>query len=388
MAEEATLQTEQKVETQTTSQLLQEAAFGSGVPRETKKEDAPIVEPKKDEEEIVEPSEWLEREFGTKDVAILKAEREELKKLKETPPPQEIKFADDQSKQIYELLREGGEKKKAVRQFLETQEQLDNLASLEVGKDNAEDIIKLQMKLKNSSLTPKEIDFEYKQNYVAPKEPVQKTTETDEEFEERKNEWKEQVTNVEMKKIIAAKLAQPELSKLKTELVLPEIQQKEISTEKKPTQEDLDAFKKEQDSFLQSAQKSITDFNGFSLQVKDKDVDYTVSYTPSQEEKTFLNGLVKKFTESNFNANALLADRWVEDDGKTIKVEQMIKDLSRIYGDDKIDQKLITDSANKRLDAYLKDKKQINVNEQNQNGTFNPSDAKSEMDKVRELAFA
>lgn len=147
-------------------------------------------------------------------------------------------------------------------------------------------------------------------------------------------------------------------------------------------------LKKNQESFLLSAEKTVNEFNGFSLQVKDKDVDYTVSYSPSQEERTFVNSKIKDFAESGFNANAILADRWVSEDGKSVNIDTMVKDLSRIYGDDKISQKLVVDAANKRLETYLKDKKQISVNGQQEQGTFSPTNNQSEMDKVREEAFA
>jgi len=144
--------------------------------------DTPAITPTPaaSEDEIIEPKEWLKREFGVEDAALLKAEREELKRLKEQSPA-EIKFADDQSKQIYELLREGGDKKKAVRQFLETQERIETLVTSEVSKETADDIIKLSMQLKYKDLTPKEIEYKFNKEFSLPKEPVQ-TDELDEEL--------------------------------------------------------------------------------------------------------------------------------------------------------------------------------------------------------------
>jgi len=50
------------------------------------------------------------------------------------------------------------------------------------------------------------------------------------------------------------------------------------------------------------------------------------------------------------------------------------------------DLKLATDSANKRLEAYLKDKKQINVNETNPNGQLSlEKDNTSETAKLQEF---
>ncbi len=319
----------------------------------------------KKEETTVEPF-YKKLGFEKEDdvVTEITTLREKASKVAEEKP-----FANEQSKQVHELLREG--KTKEVREFLQNQEQIDELVALQVDKENAADIIKLQMKLKNKQLSAKEIEFEYKQNFELPKEPVQKVTEDDDDFTERVNEWKEKCEIVETKRVIAAKLAQPELTNLKSELVLPEIQKENPSQKVEPTQEELAAFTKDKETFLQSAKTAIDGFNGISVPVKDKDVDYTVSYIPSKEEKTIITEKLSEFAESGFDVNALFADRWVSEDGKSIKIDQMTEDLSRIYMGKNSDQKLATDSANKRLEAYLKEKKQINVNETNQNGQFN-----------------
>lgn len=372
----------------TASTQMQEAMWGDEKPivNNNAPEEKPVAQAQSQPvvvEEIVVPTDWLKREFDIEDPAILKAEREELKAIKANPPKaEEIKFADEQSKQIYELLREGGEKRKEVLQILKNQEEIENLSGLEVNVDNAADIIKLQMKLKNKQLTAKEIEFQYNQNYVAPKEPVQRASELDEDFEERHNEWKEKVETVQMKRVIDAKMAQPDLSKLKSELVFPDIK-REGSQQQQLSQEDLKAMKENADEFSKFADTVINSFNGFTVQVKDKDVDYPVSYGSSQEEKTFIATELKNFAESNFDANALLAKRWVENDGKTIKVEQMVKDLSRIYYGEKAEQKIATDAANKRMDEFLKSKKQINVNETTKTSTFVPNE-KTKSEQMQE----
>src|SRR5690349_21236433 len=139
--------------------------------------DPPKVEPDNvEEEEILDTKVWLKRELEVDDIAVIKQEREEYKKLKEAAQtPAEIKFANEQSKHLHELIREG--KGKEVRQFLETQEKLETYSSVEVNKDTAADIIKLGMQLKYKDLTPKEIDYKYNKQFSIPKEPVQSTTE-------------------------------------------------------------------------------------------------------------------------------------------------------------------------------------------------------------------
>jgi len=339
------------------------------------------------ENEIAVPVDWLKKEFEIEDPAILKAGMEELKTLKAIPPKaEEIKFADEQSKQIYELLREGGDKKKEVLQILKTQEQIETIASLDVNKNNAEDIIKLQIKLKNPQLSKEDIDFEYSQNYGIPKEPVQRKLEEDDEFEERMGEWRDKVAMMERKREVSAKIAQPELLKFKSELVLPPINKGTTANQNQPTPEEKAEFDKAKESFLQSAKQTVDGFSGFATQVKDKDVDYSVSYAPSTEEKKLLSDNLTRLAESGFDANTLFAERWYDVNTKTFKIDQMTKDLSRIFIGENSDKKLAADAANKRLETYLAEKKNVKFSQGNEGSTFNP-DTKTKSEKLAEQFF-
>lgn len=376
-------QEQEQIVDQSQSTALQAAAFSD--------EPAAVVEPAKQEaaviekvdEEVIAPSEWLKREFQVEDPETLRQQIKEYNELK-SKPKDEIKFADEQSEKVFNYLKEG--KKAEVRQFLDTQDKLERLTSAEVNDDTASEIIKMGMALKYKDLTQQQIDYKFNKQFAMPKEPVKGDFDDDTEFDEKYNDWKRQVDDIKMDKIIEAQLIKPDLEKIKSELVLPDI--KREADAPKQTQEDLDAFTKAKDAFLQSAEPAINGFKGFEVQVKDKDVDYTVSYAPSQEEKTLISGMVKTFAESGLDANAIFAERWLSEDGKNINVNQLVKDLSRVFGDDKITQKMVTDSGNKRIEAYLKDKKQIDVTQQSINGNFNPSNDKNELDKVRDMAFA
>lgn len=353
----------------------------SEVPAPTEQVNKDVPHGTENKETIVEPF-YKKLGFEKEDdvVAEITTLREKAAKA-----PEEKQFADEQSKHIYELLREGGDKKKEVRKFLETQEKLETLVSAEVNEDTSVDIIKLGLRLKYKDLTDKEIDYKYNKQYSIPKEPIKGELEDDDEFAEKHAAWKETVDDIKTSRIIDAKTMRPELEKAKSELVLPEIQKGNQNLKQEPTPEDLAVFEKDKTTFLQSAEQSINSFNGVTVQVKDKDVDYTVNYAPSQDEKTLVTTKLKEFAEAQFDANAIFADRWVTEDGK-MNVSQMTEDLSRILMGKNSDQKLATDSANKRLEAYLKDKKQINVNETNQNGQLNlEKDNTSETVKVQEF---
>jgi len=96
------------------------------------------------------------------------AEIEQLRLLKSQPPaPEPIKFENEFNEKLFKAIQSG--QVKEVTQLLAQQERLDSLTTSEVTKDNAADIIKLNMQLANKLLTKEDIDFQYKQDYLPPK---------------------------------------------------------------------------------------------------------------------------------------------------------------------------------------------------------------------------
>lgn len=348
-----------------------------------KEQAPPLIE--KEENEVIEPKEWLTREFGTDDIAALKSEREELKTLREKGKP--FEFKNDDSRKAFEYLQEN--KIDDLYEILSNRKKIEKLSSadLNTNKDLATELVKFGIKNDNPTLNDDEVEFLFNEKYSFPSKPVKNDFDDDDEHEAKVNVWKDTVANLEKKMVIEAKMAQPKISQLKTELVFPEI--KNGSTQQnKQSQEDLNAFNELKTSFLQSAEQTKGTFKGLELQVKDKDVNYTVGYTPSIEESTFIESKLNEFAESGLDANALLADRWVNADGKSLNVNQMRKDLLRIYGDDKIDQKIASDSGNKRLEAYLKEKKQINFSDTNTTGQFSPDGKKTAQEALTDAILA
>ncbi len=353
---------------------------------EDKKE---IAETKKTKEEKndspVNPFDSFKEKYGYQTPEDAFKEIDELRTLKEnSTTKEEIKFANEQSKKFFELLKD--DKEEDVYKFLDEKRKIDKITSTEVNKDNAAETIKLGMQLKFKDLTPEEIDYKYNKQFAIPKKPVQVDTELEAEFEERMDEWKAKVADVEKEKIIEAKLARPELDKFKSELKLPDIQEKEIQP-KQPTQEELDANKKYVDQFLESSSNAIKSFEGFNVSVKDKDVDIPIAYIPSEDEKKAVANQLKDFAEKGFNANAIFADRWINKDN-SLNVQQMVKDWFLLQNEGKIAQKYANDAASKRLELHIKAQHNTDLKEQPNKGTFNPDNNKSEMDKLAAVMFA
>jgi len=265
----------------------------------------PIVDqPKKEEPKIETPPptvEWI-KEFGWENEEAAKAE---IKKLKETPPATEYKFENEESKKLAEAISKGD--RKTVLSILETQEKLESLTAAEVNDSTAEAIIKLSMQLKSKAngveLSSDEVNYKYNKEFGLPKEPQPKDDDLEGEYEARKAAWQEQVNDIKMNRNIEAKLAKPELDKLKTQIVLPDISQS--SAQRPPTQEELDAVKRYNDNYVQSVDNSIKDFNGFSVVVKNEAVglpETPIEYSVVDTEKVSLAKEMKDFVQKKFSA--------------------------------------------------------------------------------------
>lgn len=330
----------------------------------------------------VTATEWY-KELGFENPDTAKTEISKLKDQK----PVEVKFENEQSKHIYELLQQG--KSKEVKEFLETQEKLDSYLTVEVNSQTAEDIIKLGMQIKYQNLTHSEINYKFNKEYGIPAAPVQANEELDEDFAARKNEWSEKVKDIEMTRTIEAKLVKPELEKHKSQLVLPEIGTQQAQ-QKPPTQEELEAAKKFDAAFIESVDNSIKEFNGFSVKVKNEAVglaETSIDYLIPEAEKQLLASEMKDFVEQGYNANSVFSQRWVNQDN-TLNTKLMSEDRYWLTNRDKILQKVANDSATKAIDTYLKGKRNIDINETNQQGTSQVlKEDKTELDIVREQFF-
>lgn len=162
----------------------------------------------------------LKEKFSYENTDDVIKEIEEYRRFKENPVS-EIEFENEASRKLFEAIK-GGKQKEAYA-ILAEQETLESITTSEVTKDNAESIIKLGMKYKYKDLTPSEIDYKYKKQFSLPKEPIDDGLD-DTAFEEKHNEWKDRVADIEMDKILEAKTTRPDLESHKSKLILPDIE--------------------------------------------------------------------------------------------------------------------------------------------------------------------
>ncbi len=316
---------------------------------------APIVEEKKIEPIVEVKSETIPALEATTVIEEKKIEPVIEKKAEQEP----FKYANEESKKIHELILEG--KTKDVLKILNEQDRLDSLLTAPLDAKTAKDILMLKLEKDFNGLSPELKEYRFNKLYGTGKEPVQKITEDEDDFLERQNEWKEKVANAEKDLLIDAELAKPDLAKFKIDLQLPAIQSQAQSFQP-PTPEELEADRKEAESFLVNSKAAIDKFAGFSVTYKDKDVDIQTTYSLSDEEKTVVMGKMSLLAEKNYNANALFAERWVNDDN-TYNFDQIAKDLATLETSDKSSQKFVSDTTAKAKLAFIKSKVNVDLGE-------------------------
>ena len=322
------------------------------------------------------PVEWF-KEFGFDSEEVAKTEVAELRKLKENPPPaKEIEFANEDSKRLFEYIKDG--KEEDVLSLLSQKKQLEKLTKIDITDDTAGDIIKLAMQQKYKDLSPDEIEYKYKKQFSIPKEPVKGELEDDDEFSLKHGEWQERVNEIKKERIIEAKLARPELEKLKSELVLPNIQKEgEQSSQDQQQQKELAQAEidKRRDLYLKSLSSDYKNFNGFETSYKSEGVDIPVSYSVTEEEKATL-----KTELETFDVDGFILGRWFNADGSP-NVKTLMKDVYLLRNEDKIHQKIANETGAKVLDNYIKNVKNVNVTGGAQHN-MNLNDNKTENEKI------
>lgn len=372
------------------STKLQDAIWGDGVPTQTQE---PVVEAtqqqteattqvksQEPEDEILDPNDWLKREFEVDSPDTLKQYLQEYKTLKETKP-QETKWANDDSKKLYEAIASGD--RNQVLDILNKQSKLEQLASAELNTSNAADVVKSYLQFKYPDLTQDEINYKFNKQYSISSKPTQRDDELDDEYNMRLSAWESDKRDKEMELMIDAKQYRPELVKFKNDLVLPEIKQNNQQPTQQISQEELAEIEKAKDGFVKNTEAFLGTFNGISTSVKDKDVDYNVSYLVSQEDKALMSQFAKEFAESNFDANQLFAKDWLNEDG-SLNVKQIIEDKMWLANKDRIIQKIAMESANQRLELYLKEKKNIKLDIGDKGKDFGVVNQKSQSEVLQE----
>ena len=297
------------------------------------------------------------------------------------PESPSFKYENELSEKIHKALLDG--KHDDVYTYLEQKNKFDRLSSVEIkDRSTAEDIVKTHMQIKYSDLTDDEINYKFNRQFKLPKEPEQDFGESDDEFKDRMDEYNLKVQDINTELMIEAKTVRPEIAQKKSEIKLPSLD----NSNKPKSPEELAQQDAYIESYLKNAESTINDFSGLNVDYKDEGMSFTSSYIPSIEEKQEVANLMDELATSEFDANSLFAERWVNDD-YSLNTKKIAEDLWFFQNKDKIVQKLVNDAVSKRITEYRKQTSNINVSGTNQ-ANFNPSGDKSDLDKMADHFYS
>jgi hypothetical protein len=353
---------ENQLETSPVQQFANEQETGS-VPQQTATVEQTTTTTTENQPQV-DYNQFVKDTFGYETLDEAKTEFEQLKKLKEEAPSQT--FANDESKTLYQAWLEG--KKDEVLDYLSNQKKIEKLATGEVNTNTAEEIVKLTIKQKNKSLTDDEVDFVFNQKFSVPSKPTQRADEYEEDYNARLAEWEEKAQIVQKQLIIEAKMSQPEIEKLKSELVLPNIQSaNQISAEQE--QEDLRINAEIRKQFEQSLETEYKSFDGFNVTFKDETagIEIPISYVPTEEEKVSLKNELSDFDHTEYFGN-----RWFSADGKP-QVKNMMADKYFLENKEKIMQKVANEAAQQMRLKMIAMQSNINLKGNSNQQVFTPN---------------
>jgi hypothetical protein len=281
-----------------------------------------------------------------------------IEKAKKPIEPTKPTFANADSEAVYNMLLEG--KVKEVTAILKEQEKIEALLTSSV--DNvaiAEEIVKLNMKDRFKELSDAEIDRKFKKQYSIPKQPVKTDIESEEDYQERLDEWNDAKREVEQDLIIDAKVIKPEIEKLKKNIELPKAQAKEIVDDGGLTDEQI---QQQRTQYLETLNKDFSKFEGIKVPVKDEEVDLTVTYVLDDQEKTQIRAMAE-----NFDAEDYFGKRWITKEGNP-NVSKIIEDLSLLEYGSKMFQKVGRQSIAEAKVKWAAEKKNIDLDKGGQSG--------------------
>jgi hypothetical protein len=295
---------------------------------------------------------WVKENLGFENVEVAKQEIEKVKNFKPVEP-EPLKFQNEASERLFNALKDG--KDDEVYAILRTKKELS-----ELDKIDSKEAIKLHLKHTNKTFTPEDVQDVFEERYTIPATPKQDVDELEEDYNARVAEYDEQLGKVNRKIERDARIAKEELAKLNQEIVLPQINREPTPATTQPTQEELETAKKWREAVTQQLETEYKNFNGFNVTYKDKEVELPIAFTATDQEKLGLKNEVSEILQSN-DANGFFGKRWFDEEGKP-KINVMMEDLHLLQNKEVIFQKLVNDSANKRLEHHLQVQSNIQVN--------------------------
>ena len=313
---------------------------------------------------VFDPNSFMKERFGfdTVDEA-----EETFSRLIEENERNQFQFKDDISKTLFDAIREG--KADDVYEVLNQQKKLEKLTTSELTSEIAAEIVKTNIKNKHKALSNEDVELLFYDQFFVPLKPEQGYDESDDDYAAKVNQWQSQVDYTERRLMIEAKVLKPEIEKLRSEITLPDIYNE--SGREAESQAEFEIMQEARSIYERTLDSDFQSFNGFSVSVKDEDVEIPISFNVAEEER-----LAMKNDLEDFDTDLYFENRWFNKEGKP-NVQQIMADKYLLENREKIFSKIANEAASQRLLAHLKKNGNININQ-----TPTPQGAKPDLNGI------
>ena len=340
VAESATQTQQPAAEPVTTEPAQSEPVTSTAEPQQTTATEPTTVEPQTSEPAKAEPS----------------------KNDVQQPEVKPFEWNNDFAKTVYDKLV--SKDISELADMLYEQKVLSNLDSM-----SDEDVVKLHMAYQYPDLTPDEIEEEFNAKYKVENRIDEDSMTEDEIAQARRQMEKEQKSlNRELKKLVRE--AKDGLSDMKKDIDFPVILSQIQQASQQPVSDDAisqilakqqeeqqAAYLEARNVFVQSIEDGLKNFDGFSVNYKDEDVQFDGKYNLTQEDKAALQGTLKDFDLEGFYGNRYFKDGRYD-------TKQLAEDVYFLQNRDKIVNAMVTQAVSKAKADILKNMKNIDYSNQ------------------------
>jgi len=276
---------------------------------------------------------------------------DELFQLADKPVNQEINFANDTAKKVFEYLKEG-----KIDEVVSVYQQQQQLASLD--KMSADDVLKLKIRQENPELSNEEVDEEFNFKYGVQEPDIDEDLDTPEEIAKEKKKFEREKINMERLKKKDLKEAKEFLNSKKQEIVLPDIQTSAPQQQQAVSNEAEEAAIKEfRDKYMQAIPTTIDDIVGFESKYKDSELEFNTTYVIDANEKASLKDKMENFTLQDY-----FMPRYIDEKGD-FDTEAIAHDLYVLENFDKIVEAHVSQAVNQAKSFFVKGLKNANFQE-------------------------
>ena len=298
---------------------------------------------------------------------------DEILQLADKPVSQEINFANETSKKVFEYLKEG-----KVDEFMSVYQQQKQLEN--VDKLDADNVLKLKLKFENPDLTDAELQDEFDSRYGVEQPDIDEDLDDPADIEKAKKRYEREVSAMERLKKKDLKEAKSFLQEKKQEIVLPDIQSSKTQQQEAQGQEvDEVAIKEYRDKYLNSIPKTIDEIVGFESKYKDSELEFNTTYVIDANEKQALKDKMENFTLQDY-----FVPRYINEDGN-FDTESIAHDLYVLENFDKIVEAHVSQAVNQAKAMFVKGLKNANFQESVSRSV--PDEQKAKQDEMVNFFF-